>query len=620
MAVMEVCRKENAAATEVARVLRTDPAMSGRLIKLANAAAYAGRPVASVQDAVLRLGFSTVRQLALGFSLLDDNREGPCKGFDYQAYWSRSLLMAIVVQELGAHCRAGSPDELFACGLLAQVGRLALASVYPEECAEVLEKHRQDPSIPLTELEREALGADHNELTAALLQDWGIPDVYVQAVFHHEALETASFEEGSRGYSLVHLLHLAGRLADLGFVAEHERHRLVPGLLLLAGKAGLDAEELGGLTDRAMRDWQEWGKLLDVQSSSLPSFADISRAESQGSMPGEDSDAGETAFPMRILVVDDNVSVRLVLETILRRAGHTVYAANHGREALELAVKELPQTVITDWMMPEMDGVALTRALRETEQGRRMYILMLTGQEDMDRLVEAFDAGVDDYVVKPFTPRFLIARLRAAQRVVRLEQEWERERVELRHFAAELAVANRRLQQAALNDVLTGLPNRRSAMERLDQSWSAASRSGRPLSVMVIDIDAFKKINDTYGHAAGDAALKATAETLRLFARKQDAVCRMGGEEFLVVCQDADLKAALQSAERLRGAVAANTVEAEGAQIRLTISVGVACREEACTDVDALVRSADQATYAAKNAGRNRICIYTRGKVFCGGK
>ena len=392
----------------------------------------------------------------------------------------------------------------------------------------------------------------------------------------------------------------------------------MPEFLLLAGRAGLGAEELGGLTDRAVREWQEWGKLLDVPASSLPSFADLSAAEPQRMPPGAMEGNGGDFPPMSILVAEDNASLRLIIKATLKKAGHMVYLAKDGKEALALALDKLPQTVITDWVMPGMDGLELTRALRKTEQGKSMYILMLTGQEDAEQLVEAFDAGVDDYVNKPFAPRFLHARRRAAQRVVHLEAEWEREREDLRHLAAELAVTNRRLQQAALNDVLTGLPNRRSAMERLEEAWSATSRSGSPLSVMLIDIDGFKKINDTHGHAAGDAALKAVAETLRSSARKQDAVCRLGGEEFLVICRDADLKASLQSAERLRSAVASNAMVADGVSIRLTVSVGVAAREGGTANIDALIRAADQATYAAKDAGRNRICCCNLGKVHCG--
>jgi GGDEF domain-containing protein len=158
-------------------------------------------------------------------------------------------------------------------------------------------------------------------------------------------------------------------------------------------------------------------------------------------------------------------------------------------------------------MMPQMDGIELTRALRQTKIGRSIYVLILTGLEDEEKLVEAFEAGVDDFMNKPLKARVLAARLRAGQRVVQLQQEIERDREEIRKFAAELAVTNRRLQ-VALTDALTGFPNRRYAMERISQEWSAGNRTKRPLACMVVDVDAFKIINDTYGHDVGDGVEK----------------------------------------------------------------------------------------------------------------
>jgi len=200
----------------------------------------------------------------------------------------------------------------------------------------------------------------------------------------------------------------------------------------------------------------------------------------------------------------------------------------------------------------------------------------------------------------------LRTRLRAAQRLVHLQAAWEKDRTQLRQIAAELAVANRRLANAALTDLLTGLPNRRSAMDQLEQAWSAASRSGLALAVMVVDIDHFKQINDTYGHAAGDMVLREAAATLRASARREDCVCRIGGEEFLVICPNTDLNSAMKSAERLRANMAAKRMAIGQTEKTLTVSIGVARREPATIDIDALVSAADQALYAAKAAGRNQ--------------
>jgi diguanylate cyclase (GGDEF)-like protein len=204
----------------------------------------------------------------------------------------------------------------------------------------------------------------------------------------------------------------------------------------------------------------------------------------------------------------------------------------------------------------------------------------------------------------------LLARLRAGERVVSLQSEVESDREEIRRFAAELAMTNRRLQDAALLDPLTGIPNRRYAMDRIQQEWAAAERGARPLACMLIDVDHFKRINDTHGHDVGDLVLQRVADTLKHGARTHDVICRIGGEEFLVICPDTDASAAGQCAERLRQAVGAMRIALGSTTLTLTISIGVAAMDAGMSSPDSMIKASDQAVYAAKQAGRNRICVY----------
>jgi diguanylate cyclase (GGDEF)-like protein len=608
LAIMNICRREDATTQDVASIVQADPALSGRLIKQANSALRGGRPVASVNDAVRHLGIGTVRQLAMGFSLVDQHLAGPCPAFDYPRFWSHSLLMALSMQEIGKAVRAGSPDELFTCGLFARIGYLALASAYPAGYAELLQTPA--PGIPVIQRERQRLETDHNELTAALLADWGIPKALAEPIAHHEEPDAAGFAPGSRAYLLVQLMYLAKRLADLGVAEDAERNSITSELMLLGGKIGLDPEVIGTQVDSVMQLWLEWGALLKVPAVRMPPFAKMDCA------PAPSSEAGSNV--MRVLLVEDNASSRLLLEKLLRtQCGHIVHSAKDGREALAMALEVMPQVVITDWIMPEMDGLELCKALRAAEWAKDIYILMLTSVESEDELVKAYEAGIDEYVNKPVNMRALQARLRAAWRYVKLHEEWERDRAQLKQFAAELAIANRKLEHAAHTDLLTGLFNRRAAMNLLAQAWSAATRANASLVVMAIDIDNFKLINDQHGHAVGDMALKEVANALRTHVRKEDSLCRVGGEEFLVICQNAELKASLHSAERLRKAV--NSLEIQVGQIlvKTTISIGVAQCETTMNDFDALVIAADKALYAAKHAGRNRTCLITQGKLHC---
>jgi diguanylate cyclase (GGDEF)-like protein len=247
------------------------------------------------------------------------------------------------------------------------------------------------------------------------------------------------------------------------------------------------------------------------------------------------------------------------------------------------------------------------RALRWTSGGGRVYFIAVGDPAGAAAVQEALGAGADDYLERPLTPAALVARLYVARRVIRQQQEREMDLGDLQRYAAELAEANQRLHEAALTDSLTGLHNRRAAMEHLGREWEAATRSARPLGCLVLDIDHFKRVNDAHGHEAGDAVLQEVATLLRSVARRSDIVCRMGGEEFCVLCPNTGLEEAQRYAERLRERVQAATFEAGGAGLSVTISVGVAVRDARMHYPADLLRAADAAVYAAKRAGRNRV-------------
>ena len=611
LALLEACRREDANISQIAKLIQTDPALSGRLIQRANATNLATRSITSVLDAVSRVGLTVVKQLAMGFSLIDQYQKGPCKQFDYQEFWSHSLLMAIAMQELGKTTRISSPDELFACGLMARIGCLALATIYPDKYAELIGK--LTPGTLLIELEQQSLQTDHNELTAAMLLNFGVPGIYVEAAYFHETPSESDFSEGSRPYQIVHLLYLAKQIADFGLAKESEQNNRISELILLGGKIGLDTEAFGTFIDQVMQEWQSWGKMLKLSGvEPPPPFHKMMNASAPRQENVNDSSS------LRILLVEDDPTSLVLVEGLLSNIlGHTVFTASNGQQALSLSMEVLPHVVITDWLMPVMSGLELTRSLRATEWGQNLYIIMLTSIEDEEEIITAFDAGVDDYVTKPINIRAFRARLRAAWHYRKLQESWERDREQLKRFAAELAVTNRKLKHYALTDVLTELPNRRAGMESLSEAWSIASRTDQLMAVMLIDIDHFKRINDNYGHAIGDKVLQEVASSIRNIARKGDTFCRMGGEEFLVVCHNGntDAKSAVLFAERLRQHVKEQKINIDDIQIQTSISIGVALKEAGMKSEDHLVNAADKALYAAKNAGRNKVFLALENKL-----
>ena len=609
LAIMRLTRKEDVSISQLVPVVQTDPALVGRIIKAANTSQQgAHRKIVSVQDALILLGIPTVRYLALSFSLLSDHRNGKCPEFDYRRFWSHSLACGVALQAIAGEVRSAPPEEAFSLGLLCRIGELALATAFPAEYGRLLSQVATGQGVKLLELEHARLAMTHADLSAALLKDWGLPRMFIDAVQGHERPETLSLAPESRDFNLVWALVLARQIADVCLSADADRRGLMPELFLRGSKLSLEGSKLVELCDRVARDWQVWAGQLNVDAHAVPPFADMSAPPpapeiSESGMPS----TGDTEEPLRVLVVDDDRSIRTLVKALLKEGGYIAEEAATGQAGFEKAIEFTPHIVITDWMMPEMDGIELTRALRQTRQGRAVYIIILTSLDAETKLIEAFDAGVDDFLTKPLNPRVLGARLRAGQRVVTLQQELERDREEIRRFAAELAVSNRRLQDAALTDVLTGFPNRRYAIERFQQEWQSSTRSKRPLACMMIDVDNFKTINDTHGHDVGNVVLRQTAQAIKSGLRAQDVVCRTGGDEFIVICPETDLTAALACGERVRKAVAAMRVRTGSLDLTGSVSVGVAIRDDQTVDIDALIKRADEAVYAAKHQGRNRV-------------
>jgi len=614
LAIIRLTRKDDLSLSELARVIKTDPAFVGRLVKAANGVSVTSRrPVASVQEALMVIGLPSVRNMALGFSLLSNFRGGRCEHFDYDRFWSSSLVMAIACQSMARRLRKLPADEMFCIGLLARIGELALATLFPGQYSEVLVQGRASDTDGLVELEREAFAMTHRELSAVMLADWGIPKLYHEPVFHFESPAEAPFTDDSREASVLRILGLARAIAQVCLSDQAARPALADALYAHGVQLELDAEAVNQLIETIVKDWKDWGRVLQIATQDVPPLgqiqrpADNARVESAG-RPVIKPRAEQPLLPsrsgmsMRVVVVESDNAVRETLRGVLERAGHTVFESDDGRHGMELALEVQPQS-----NMPGIGGVELTRSLRQTRIGRSIYILLLTTQEDDERLIEAFENGVDDFVAKPIRSRVLAARLRAGHRVIRLQQEVERDREEIRRFAAELAVTNRRLQEVALTDQLTGFRNRRYVIDRIAQEWSASIRTQRPLSCMVIDIDEFKQINDTHGHDVGDAVLRQASNAIKHALRTQDVVARTGGDEFLVLCPDTDLPAAMQCAERLRMAVHATQVSVDDVRLRVSISVGVAQRDAAMADADAMVKRADQGAYVAKAQGRNQV-------------
>jgi len=608
--ILQLTSDENASLEDLTRVLVMDPALAGQMLKYANSAqARTGHEARTINEAVVRLGMATVRRLALGFSLLASSRSGPCPSFDYNRFWSHSLATAVAAQNLAPTSSNIPGDEAFTCGLLGQIGRLCLASVHPAEYDQVLSTSDIDDEKTCRDQEQAILSVDHDRVTTALFDNWGLPEMYSRAVI------AQSKPDAENTPNLALILNTARGLAEVCVAPLEARPAKVEKLVRRGARLGIEQPVLVESCEHALADWTHMGEVLDIITEDVPAIDElVARAGSGGDQeidvptpaPAPSTPKNE---PLRVLVVDDSPLDQRLVGALIKKDGHSFRTADNGKEALKLALQWNPQLIISDWMMPELDGLDLCRALRRSQSASHVYFMLMTANDQQKDLVTALEAGADDFVPKPLDQAVLRARMRAAKRVIELQERAEHDREEIRAVAANLSLANRKLQHMALYDTLTGLPNRRYAMDRLVKEWDRAERQGDPLLVMILDIDHFKSVNDTYGHDVGDVVLQQTAQVMKDCLRSGDDICRFGGEEFLAICPDADLSVAFELGERLRDAVAKNHIENEAFQGGVTVSIGVSGHAEGVDSVAAMLKLADEALYAAKDAGRDKVCI-----------
>ena len=298
----------------------------------------------------------------------------------------------------------------------------------------------------------------------------------------------------------------------------------------------------------------------------------------------------------RVLIAEDDAMFRKILQSWLETWGYQVVVAPDGTRAWNILQQECPpELLILDWVMPGIDGTELCRRIRERQRTSYQYILLVTAKDDKQDVVRGLEAGADDYLTKPFDRSELRARLRVGRRILTLQ--------------ADLIQAREDLRFQATHDALTGIWNRGALLDLLNRELERAARSQTFTGVLMLDLDHFKNVNDTYGHLAGDVVLKEVARRISHVVRPYDLVGRYGGEEFLVVLPGCDMNQVQQSAERIRSLVASGPVLAASSEICVTISIGAAVATPGMTAEKEILLTADSAMYRAKNTGRNQTVI-----------
>ncbi|NDU90935.1 MAG: GGDEF domain-containing protein [Ferrovum sp.] len=505
---------------KMAEVIKGDVALTVRLIRLANRPGRTpGRPVASIEEGLMRLGLKTVAGLAVGMSVIDDAVASSAP--DDRAYLAlcrHSLAAAVLAEWMCDRPEVpASAADLFTCALLARIGQLALLRFYPEPYPALI--RLQQNTHELLDAERQQLGIDHQVITLALLQEWGFPDPLTEAIRISEA-EPELRVGNDRGHIMAQILSFAWEAAPalISRRTEEIARHLEHGLALL-GQSALK-EELSGMVETLVRHWLEWDSPQQGHDSSARIAPDI----------------GDAEVAAQLLLVGVPAVMRQSWESTFTERGYGVLSVDSWEAVTAQMTNERVGFLILWKDEPHIFGEPEKRLFASWVGEERRAIVVLVPEMSAPFSHELLEIGADVVLPCTVSATLLSAQLARLEDKLVVARNLEEERSAHRKLLSELVLTTRKLHLQTLTDPLTGLANRRMAEAFLKRHWSMVERRNLSLGCLIIDLDDFKRINDKFGHDAGDAALRAFAAILKENVRQEDLAVRLGGDEFLVVC------------------------------------------------------------------------------------
>ncbi|KXW58237.1 sensor domain-containing diguanylate cyclase [Ferrovum myxofaciens] len=507
---------------KVAEVIKRDVALTVRLIRMANRpGGTPGRPVASVEEGLMRIGLKTVAGLAVGLSVIDDAVASSAPDASaYLALCRHSLAAAVLAEWMCDRPEIPvSAADLFTCALLARIGQLALLRFYPEPYSVLLRLNQN--THELLDAEREQLGIDHQAITLALLQEWGFPDPLTEAIRISEA-EPELRVGNDRSHVMAQILNFAWEAAP-ALISRHTEKingYLEHGLALLG--QSVSTEELPGMVEDIIGHWQEWGSHTPGHDSSNKDIA---------------PNSGEAeSVTTRLLLVGVPLAIRQSWESTFAGRGYGVLNVDSWGAVTTQMTNESVGFLIIWQDEPHILGEQEKRLFESWTGEEQRAIVVLVPELNAPFAQELLEIGADIVLPCTVSVPLLGAQLARLEGKLVVARNLEAERSTHRKLLSELVLTTRKLHLQTLTDPLTGLANRRMAEAFLKRHWFQVERRNLPLGVLIIDLDDFKRINDKFGHDAGDAALRAFATVLKENVRQEDLAVRLGGDEFLVVC------------------------------------------------------------------------------------
>jgi len=591
LAVIELTNQPNTNFQDITRMVMADPAISGRILRYANAA-HGGsvRHIVSLGQAITFLGMSRVRQIVLGFSLIDDYRCGPCPDFDYVGYWKGALASGIAAQRLAQVARAPA-DESYTCGLLAGIGRLGFATAFPAAYGEILRSGLTGEDLNAEESKR--FGIEHVQLSAEMLDGWGLPNVFTRAVRDHELPTKSNLDPGSRSYTLCFALGLAVKIGQLLSLDDDQRWHQFPALFGAATPLDMTEEEVKALVKVVVEDWQSWANDLKLPANIHPDLSELLSDSPVGLNDHIKSEMG--SLPLRFILLVNDTERSSKLNNLLEGLGYQVTRLS-GPAEYPLESQYLPASVvIIDTGDSNRNDVRQLRT-RQSAAGGSLHIIALIPEAAKAEASRLLQEGADDYLLYGFTEAALHLRvLNALHRISSLQAVNRAEMKLAVNSDLESASDSQQPPTVTLTNPQTHILDRHHGLERLSKEWIIATRDAAPIACMVLVVDQFKQVTDQLGHDAGSMLLQQIAAIVAHCCRSSDIVFRHGENEFCIIFPNIPEAKVKFLADRIATAVRMHEFVLPSAALRVAARTGVAIKSPDVASPEAMIEDAFKA-------------------------
>lgn len=584
--IMKLMQEDNFNLTDLVELLKLDPVLSAKIIQFANLPIYKkGKITLDIHEAVKTIGLNVALQIALSFSIMQ-NASKSNFNFDYNYYWKSSLFQALTLKKISAQLKLGKSEEFFICGLLANIGLLALMETYSDEYEDIFMVYSMEDNLDILKKEKELFGINHLDVSALLFKDWGMPKHFVNALSHDVAdIDVATLDVGKKTALALQLSFLAGHY----YCATKKRESILAGLLSIASVLGIDKSQIIEYGKTVEKEWVELAAVYELEAQIDEFNRDI--------------------WDINQAFKNINVFSSLKYENFFDSQEYNFHLIDNTQKLIEsLLIAKRAELVVLDISNDKKMSLEVLSLIRETESLKDLYVIGVGPKLDQKEYLEYLRSGLDEYLYDTLNTDEFNLRLKSIKRVISLQNAMKNQKDHAEKHVRELEIINRKLEKANAIDTLTGLPNRLSFTKKIEDIV-AKKEHYKNAAVLFIDLDGFKNVNDTYGHDFGDDLLLAIAERIKECVSGL-TLYRMGGDEFSLIVTNYQNQGQIEKLSQVLLEKIAQTYQVNNYAIRISSSIGICTYPENGNTIDNLTKYADIAMFEAKRNGKDQVVWY----------